>query len=111
MYLVCCYNYCVVVLLFNVSISFMFVYNKRLPIIADVYVCSNYLCTYCSKVSIILFNYLLVATMHDEANEDLSPFTEEDLALLYVNPQLIANQEFVENFIKVSQRWLWFSHV
>ena len=31
-----------------------------------------------------------------------SPFTEEDLTLLYPNPQLASNPEFVENFLKVS---------
>ena len=33
--------------------------------------------------------------------EDLVPFTEEDLALLYPNPQLDAQPLFVDNFIKV----------
>ena len=47
--------------------------------------------------------WLLSAAIHDEVSEDLTPFTEEDLALMYVNPQLVANQEFVENFIRVSQ--------
>ena len=34
-------------------------------------------------------------------SEQLIPYTEEDLALLCPNPQLAANDEFVENFIRV----------
>ena len=45
---------------------------------------------------------LFSASANVEADEELSPFTEEDLSLMYVNPQLVANQEFVENFMRVS---------
>ena len=45
--------------------------------------------------------YTFIATVHNEVNDDLTPFTEEDLSLMYVNPQLVANQEFIESFMKV----------
>ena len=44
---------------------------------------------------------LHVATMESVTTVNC-PFTEEDLTLLYPNPQLASNPEFVENFLKVS---------
>lgn len=41
----------------------------------------------------------------EETLEELTPYTEEDLSLLYPNPQLDANQFFIDNFVKVSINW------
>ena len=49
-----------------------------------------------------IYMYIFSATLHSEMNQKLIPYTEDDLALMYLNPQLAANQEFVENFIRVS---------
>jgi len=33
--------------------------------------------------------------------DDTVPYTEEELAVLYPNPQLDANKQFIDQFIKV----------
>ena len=38
--------------------------------------------------------------------EDTIPYNEEEVAALYPNPQLDANEEFIEYFIKVSEKFL-----
>lgn len=35
--------------------------------------------------------------------EDTVPYNEEELAALYPNPQLDANEQFIDYFIKVSE--------
>jgi len=40
-------------------------------------------------------------------DEDTVPYSEEELAALYPNPQLDANEEFIDYFIKVNQMYIY----
>ncbi len=46
-------------------------------------------------------NQCLLVLTEGERLEELTPYTAEDLALLYPNPQLDANHIFIESFVQV----------
>ena len=49
---------------------------------------------------VTLYFPLLIVEVTDI--EDTVPYNEEELAALYPNPQLEANEQFIDYFIKVS---------
>ena len=52
--------------------------------------------------------YLLLLTVGTTDMEDTVPYNEDELAALYPNPQLDANEQFIDYFIQVSRNCLFY---
>ena len=55
----------------------------------------------CLSFSFIVFSVFIIYPASSVTDSVIVPFSEDDLSLLYPNPQLAANQDYVDNFIKV----------